>query len=294
MLPGDTRGIVHVAAASEDRGRVVLHVRSGNPSPVAIAAAARLARAFGAAIESVFVEDQQLIDLAAHGFIREVSRWSGEPRVMSPDAMAQDLASEARAAQRRIAALAEQAEVPLRQRVMRDEPMRAIAVTCAECGPWNVIVLAEPFAGRGGIVIAELLREVSATTGVVVVGPRAGAPKGPVLVVVEDAERLPQLVRAAQRLAAEAEEEVALLVFGSTSDEVADRESHVRLALEDASHVVVHTAIVVGDGHAAAAEIVRRHGASIVLAQLGGIVLPLGDDLAELAQALSCPLFVVR
>lgn len=294
MLPGDIRGIVHVAAASEDRGRVVLHVRSGNPSPAAIAAAARLARAFGAAIESVFVEDQQLIDLAAHGFIREVSRWSGERRVISTDAMAQDLASEARAAQRRIAALAERAEVPLRQRVMRDEPMRAIAVTCAECGPWNVIVLAEPFAARDGLVIADLLREVSATTGVVVVGPHASDPKGPVLVVLEDAERMPQLVRAAQRLAAEAEDEVALLVFGSTAEDVAERESQIRLALEDASHVVVQTAVVVGDGHAAAAEIVRRYGASIVLAQLGGLVLPLDDDLTRIAAALACPLFVVR
>ena len=52
---------------------MVLHLRSGRPSTVALEAALRVARAFGSEIESLFVEDEQLFDCAAYGFAREVS-----------------------------------------------------------------------------------------------------------------------------------------------------------------------------------------------------------------------------
>ena len=45
--------------------------------------------------------------------------------------------------------LARRGEVPLRSRVMRDEPLRALSIACAESGPWNVVALAEPFDGSG-------------------------------------------------------------------------------------------------------------------------------------------------
>jgi len=65
--------IAHVAESGEDRGRVVLHLRSGNPHVIAVEAALRVARAFGSDLESLFVEDEQLFDCAAYGFAREVS-----------------------------------------------------------------------------------------------------------------------------------------------------------------------------------------------------------------------------
>ena len=54
--------IAHVAQAGEDRGRVVLHLRSANPSAIALEAAVRIARAFQSEIESLFVQDEQLMD----------------------------------------------------------------------------------------------------------------------------------------------------------------------------------------------------------------------------------------
>ena len=53
--------IAHVAQAGEDRGRVVLHLQSGHPSAIALEAAVRIARAFQSEIESLFVEDEQLL-----------------------------------------------------------------------------------------------------------------------------------------------------------------------------------------------------------------------------------------
>ena len=104
--------IAHVARMGEDRGRVVLQLGSAHPSTVALEAAVRVARAFQSEIESVFVEDAQLFDCAAYGFVREVSLTGRQRRVMSTAGMTQDLRLAARAARRQLEVLARRAEVP--------------------------------------------------------------------------------------------------------------------------------------------------------------------------------------
>ena len=60
--------IAHVAAAGEERGRVVVWLpTAGRASSPAIEAAMMLARAFGSEVESLFVEDKQLFDLTKIG-----------------------------------------------------------------------------------------------------------------------------------------------------------------------------------------------------------------------------------
>ena len=58
------------------------------------------------------------------------------------------------------AALARSADVPLRSRVVRDEPLRALSIACAESGPWNVVALAEPFAPDNAVAAGFLDRVV--------------------------------------------------------------------------------------------------------------------------------------
>jgi hypothetical protein len=169
--------IAHVAQAGEDRGRVVLHLRSGCPSAIALEAAVRIARAFQSEIESVFVQDEQLMDCADYDFVREMSLTGRQQRPMSRDAVARDMHLAAVGARRQIEELARRAEVPLRSRVVRDEPLRALSIACAETGPWNVVALAEPFTGSTGGMLKQLLVEIAAT-GLVLVGPQARASPG--------------------------------------------------------------------------------------------------------------------
>ena len=84
--------IAHVAQTGEDRGRVVLQLGSAHPSAIALEAAVRVARAFQSEIESLFVEDTQLFDCAAYGFVREVSLTGHQRRVMSLTTQAGTLA----------------------------------------------------------------------------------------------------------------------------------------------------------------------------------------------------------
>ncbi|NJO23494.1 MAG: hypothetical protein HC868_11845 [Sphingomonadales bacterium] len=286
--------IAHVAQTGEDRGRVVLHLRSSHPSTIAVEAALRVARAFGSDLESLFVEDEQLFDCAAYGFVREVSLSGQQSRAMSLDAMMRDLYLTAQGARRQVEALARKAEVPLRCRVVRDEPLRALSIACAETGPWNVVALGEPFTGGNGAMLKQLLAEVSGSTGLITVGPKAQRVTGSIVVAVEDTAQLPDLLRTAERLAALDEAEIVLLLVARDEEQLDQMDGEARLVVEARQDVRIQSAAVARGEAAVIAETLRQLRGGIVICQFGGLVVPDGGDLRPLASALECPLFIVR
>jgi hypothetical protein len=287
--------ITHVAKASEERGRVVLHIGPGHPNPVAIEAAIRVARAFEAGIESVFVEDQQLFDLACYPFAREISLTGHSSRVLSPEHVTRELKFAAQAVRRKVEQLARAAEIPLRSRVIRDEPLRALALVCAECGPWNVVALADAFTGNAH-TLRRLLNEVADATGVVVVGPKARRTRGAVVVALEELEHLPAMLRTAERLVGEGDE-IVLLLIGTDEEGLHWMEGEVRLAIGANDLVRIRQAEIARGAASVIAEALRRLEAGFVISHFGGLVVPDepdGGTLKPLAAALECPLFLVR
>jgi hypothetical protein len=286
--------IAHVAQSGEDRGRVVIQIRSHHPSPVAMQAAVHIARAFGSDLESLFVEDEQLFALAAYGFVREVSLSGRQTRALSLDTMMRDLHLTAQGTRRQLEALARKAEVPLRCRVVRDEPLRALTIACAEVGPWNVVALGEPFEAGHSLMLKQMLAEVSGTTGIVTVGPRAKRVSGPVIVAVEDSAELPDMLRTAERVAGVDGAEVVLLLVGAGEDELERMEGEARLVVEDRPGIRIERAPVARGADAHMAETLRKLGGGMVICQFGGLVVPDEGDLRPLSAALECPLFLVR
>ncbi len=189
--------IAHVAQADEHRGRVVLWLGgSGETQDTAVDAALRLAQAFESEVECLFIEDSQLFDLAELPFAREISLSGRRSRTMSPATLARDMQAHASALQRHVLSRARAADVRAQARVMRAEPVRALAEVCAENGPWNVVTVGTPVrngtgngtgtgTGHMGAGLAELFEAVHATTGIVVAGPKARRTSGPVIAVVE-------------------------------------------------------------------------------------------------------------
>jgi hypothetical protein len=286
--------IAHVAQTGENQGRVVLQLGSAHPSAVALEAAVRIARAFQSEIESIFVEDMQLFDCAAYGFVREVSLTGRHSRAVSAAGMTRDLRLAAQAARRELEALARRAEVPLRSRVVRDEPLRALSVACAESGPWNVVALTEPFAAGNGSLLKQLLLEISGATGLVMVGPKARRVTGPAIVAVEDVERIPALLRAAERLAALDGALILLLLIALDEERLARMDGQARLVVEDREDVRIYTAAVARGEAAVVAEALRQLQGGFVICQFGGLVVPDEGNLKPLASVLECPLFLVR
>lgn len=286
--------IAHVAQSGEDRGRVVIQFRSGQPSAVAMQAAVHVARAFGSDLEGLFVEDTQLFDCAAYGFVREVSLSGRESRALQLDTMMRDLHLAAQGTRRQLEALVREAQVPLRCRVVRDEPLRALTIACAEVGPWNVVALGEPFGAGTSATLKQMLAEVSGTTGIIMVGPRAVRVTGPVIVAVEEIAELPDMLRLAERLASVDGAEVVLLLVAAGEADLARIEGEARLVIEDREGVRIELAAVARGADAAMAETLRRLRGGMVICQFGGLVVPDEGDLRPLAAALECPLFLVR
>lgn len=286
--------IAHVAEAGESRGRVVLRYSVGDPSPTAIAAAVCVARAFQAEIESLFIEDTQLLEMAKHPFVTETSFGGRTRRAVTRRGLVSGFRASFVAARRRIEAAARAADVPFIERVVRDEPVHALAAACAQNGPWNVIALAEPFGSGSGEIIRELFEQVRDATGLVLAGPAATRTKGPVVVVAEDLERLPGMLRLAERVATAIEDEVVLALLADDDTALAHFDGEVRLALADRTDVRILQSMAVHGEPAAAAEVIRRLRAGFVIAHFGGVAAPRDAVWRPLATALECPLFLVR
>jgi hypothetical protein len=287
--------IAHVAEAGEGRGRVVLRLgASGRLSDVALEAAVLVAQAFQAEIESLFVEDSQLLDLASLPFAREISLSGRRSRAIAAADIEREMGFVAAALQRKVMAAARASEVPARARVIRDEPVRALAIACAESGPWNVVTLAEPFTGDRTGTLGELFSVVQGTTGIVVAGPRARRAKGPVFAVIEEIEHMAPLLRAAERLVAATGGEPRLLLVDDSADRLQWLEGQVRLALGNSPAVKLDVANLARGDAASLADLLRRARAGFVVVRFGGRLTSGESDLEPLAAMLEGPLFVVR
>ena len=285
--------IMHVAEAGEQRGRVVLHIASGHPSQIAMEAAVRIAQAFHSEIESLFVEDNQLYELASYPFAREISL-RGATRALSRDGIEREMRLCALSSQRRVEALARAADVPLRAKVVRDDPLLALAKACAEDGPWNVVALADTLMPGQGARLCDFFSNVAGTTGLMLVGPKARRTSGPIIAVVEHPEHLQPLLRAGERLSSVTSGEVLLLLLSDSESTGEWLEGQVRLALgEQSRQRMLHCRTDRG-APAALAEVIRRLDGGFVVGHFGGLLVPAHGDLRDLVAALECPLFLMR
>jgi hypothetical protein len=285
--------IAHVAEAGEDRGRVVLRLDpAAQPSRIALEAAVRVALAFQSEIESLVVADQQLFELAAFPFACQVSR-TGEVQRLSAETLQRDIATAAGALVRAVRQVADRSGVRVRERVVRDEPVRAVARACAELGPWNVVALAEPFSPAHAAALRQLFDTVLGATGIVIAGPRAQRMTGPILVAIEAIDHLPPMLRAAERLAAVSRSEIRLLIVNDDPRELDWMEDQARLVLGAAARITLEPTLP-SRGPAEIAERLRRLGGGFLIAQFGGVVVPDAGDLRPLSLALECPMLLVR
>lgn len=286
--------IAHVAQAGEDRGRVVLQMGSRNPSPVALDAAFRVARAFESEVECLFVEDAQLFDVAAYSFVREIALSGQQSRALTAESVGAALHYAAAGARREVERLARRVDVAVHCSVVRDEVVRALSVACAACGPWNVVALAEPIGSADGTVLRRILDEVGGATGVVLVGHRARPTAGPVVLVVENADTLPGMLRTAQRLVIDAAPGIIVLLAAADEHQSYDLDSHARLAIGGMEGVRIITAEVARDEPAVVAEALRCLSPGFVIGQFGGLAISDRHDLRPIFSVLHCPLLLVR
>lgn len=286
--------IAHVAEAGEQRGRVVLRLGPTiRTSQMALEAAMRVAQAFGSEVESVFIEDRQLLDLANFPFAREISLTGKTSRQLSSADIEREMRHVAAVMLREVDKLARQAEVRVRRRVLRDEPLRALAEVCAACGPWNVLALAEPLTAAHAAEIGELFSAIADATGIVAAGPATRRTQGPVVVAVEELERLPPMLRAAERLASATGSDIRIFLIGRDEQLLHWMEGQTRLLLANSDGIPVER-VLPTPGLVNFMERLRKIECGFLVVRYGGLIVPAEGDLRPLSSALECPLFLIR
>jgi hypothetical protein len=286
--------MIHVAEAGEARGRVVVHLSSTTASTIAIDAAVWLARAFQSEIEGVYVENLQLLEMASFPFAREVSLTGRASRALSCADLEREFRHASSAFHAEIAARARAAEIRVHARVVRDEPVSALSRVCADCGPWNAVALAEPFTSPGCPPLKDLLETVRDATGLLVVGPRAERTSGPIVVALEQAEALPALLSAAQRLSVVGEQQVLICLVAGEETGLMELDIASRLVLGEQPDIQIAAQIATRGSEATAAEALRRLRPGLIVARFGGQLVPESGDLRPLAASLECPLLLLR
>ena len=278
----------------QDTGRILLQVRSNRPSTLALETTVRIAQAFQAEIESLIIEDQQLFELAGFPFAREISLSGRGSRELSLADVEHDARLTVAAVRRRVEATARRAQVIHHTRVVRDEPTHALCAACAETGtPWRLVALAEPFGADSIDTVRQVLASLAGRAGLLLFGPHARRISGPMVIVLEDIDKLPALLQMAQSLAAGENAQIVILITGDTAEDLRHMEGQVRLTLGQSPNIsIVAAAATLGEA-SVVVEAVRRLKGSIVLGHTGGLLVPADGGLRHLA-SLQSPLVLVR
>ncbi len=317
----------HVAEAGEGRGRVILRFSAWSPSDAAIEAALLVARAFQSEIEVLLVEDAQRANFAGFPFAVEFSLRDGRPRRVTPRTVQAEMRGGFTLLRKRLAYIADDGDVRIYEHVVRDDPIQALVSACARRGPWNMVVLGETFHTAAAATLDEIFESVSDATGVVIAGPIARSrssvkPKlpqrqpssapdsryasqrtqqksavpspGPVVMALEDTERLPAMLRVARMMAKTLETTALVLLVAATHEEIDSMEAQVRLALAGSTDVeLARSSLCYGDA-GATVEAIRRINASFLLVQYGGIAASDGRQIRRLVDTIECPVLLVR
>lgn len=285
--------IVHVAAAGEARGRVVLLCGfSPAANDAALKAAIHVAKAYHSEIEAVFVEDRHVFALADYDFASEIEHAGGTVCSLDAARLQAEYRALHAAESRRVFAIAAAAGIEARVQRVRDDEISALVRCCAASGPWNVVVIAEASASADGGVIGRVLDSVQDATGVVAATRRSRLSHGPIVVAVEDEDRLPVMVRTAERLSAVQGSEIKLLIVAASEDEMHWLEAQARLLVAGNSRCAIELNEVSRRSAAAIAERIRALGAAFLITRHGGQLLP-QDGYNPLA-TLRYPVFCIR
>ncbi len=220
----------HVAEASEGSGRVLLWLDPNIlTAPQAIEASVRLAAAYRSELETVDVAPPHIAFADGVPIRRVGARMSpAAAAALDEDTARSRLATRQR---RAVDELAFEFDVPVVHTNAAGDAIDRLAEMCTARGPWNVVALSRTPSASIATLIADVFANVSGATGVLVGSRRQSAWSGRVAVVAEDGERLPSMLRAAERIAGKSGS-THLIVAAPTQSAFDDLESQARLLPE--------------------------------------------------------------
>lgn len=297
MTPHETDR--HEAAAGEPGQAVLLHIRSGHPSTLVMAAAAELAHALQAEMRSLFVEDEQLLGIACLSCAREVSLTGRGSRPMTLAQLESDMRFASTAVRREIERITAELDIPTRFDVVRDAPSRALANAA---GDGMIVALAEPVGTGEPDAIRELLDAVPGLAGLLLAGQRIMRTQGSVVVLGEPGSPLRQIAETARRLVSPTRPEIRFVLAAEGRAALSELEATAGRFLEAFAAEsnggsiqyrlsLVDTAV---HGEVAVAAALRRIASGFVIGHMRGLLEAGSPSLRHITSAVECPVLLLR
>lgn len=300
--------------------RIVVGLDASGASLTAAAAAAEVAGRVRAELHGVFIEDINLLRLAALPFTRELRLPSGSAREISAESLQADMQAQARRARHSLSAAAERSKASFTFEVRRGPVDQELLAATAES---DLLVLgvgkASPsWTGRGAGSLGSTARAAIDRAEIsVLLLPEGASGVGSVVVLYDGSPGADRALAAGARLAEAGVEDFTVLALGDTPEEAREREASARATLRALQGKAGHAD---QPGHGAQpgqparvfrgrAEVralcgvdLARVGAAARAVQEGLLVLPAGGPLLPPPEAealeerglLQMPLLLVR
>jgi len=203
--------------------RILVALDASRESQAALAAAAELAGQLGAELMGLFIEDIDLLNLAALPFSREIPLLSPSGRGLDLERIEGELRSKAAAARRALAAVADRLDLQWSFRVARGHVEAELLTAAREADLVAVGKGVRPLSARarlgsaGRAVATQAARSVLFAT-------RAASPVGaPVAIIYEDSSKSPAIGLAA-RLAERDRRRLVIFLLGESQASLARQE----------------------------------------------------------------------
>ncbi len=286
--------IAHVAEASEASGRVLLWLDPDAISmPQTFDASVRIAAAYAADLETVVIDGPAAAEVGdiPTAFVSLL----GKPQSPSEKsgALSNARAHMADRQRREVGALAARVQVAISHASAGGDAIDRLSEMCVERGPWNIVAVSRPPSAELPGILSAILANVSGATGVVVAGRRVASLGPDVAVVVEDTERMPSMLRAAERLLTD-RGRIHVMIAAETAAVYDEIDGHARLVTAGLRDCVFHAGGPDYGVPGALDETLFRLRPSFVIARFGGTLLGDARALMRLLAISAGPFLLVR
>ena len=270
--------------------RILVAINGSPHSRAALDAAVRLAVAFEAEVEGLFVEDERLLRASRLPFAKEVRAYTTPPRRLSDDRMQRQLRRRAERVERALRRSAEQGEVPHTFRTEQGDVTQELRRAAAEA---DLLVLGKTSTASSRRRLGSTSQTLVADAPAPVLILRDRIPAGePVLVYYDGSAAAETALRLATRLARRAEAPALDVLLPAHDAAETDRLREQVRARDDASDLPVRLhPLTQAEGHRLSA-FVREKGGIVVLP--AGCPPLGGGSLQRFLYEIDRPLLVVR
>ncbi len=267
--------------------RIVVMLGGDGETGAAMEAAAMLASATGAQLAGLFVEDQELLDLAG---LPGMVAGSGRAGHLNLELMQRALRDQARTCRRLMADMAGRANLAFEFASVRGDRRTLLGETSLE---GDIVLCQASLGGPGAAEIIALARTAArAAAGVALIGPLARLTPGPVVAIDDGDETGRQTVTLAARLAARRHERLIVAVLAKDRASAEPTIARARKIAGRGADLAVR--VLPASDAASLADLLTEAEACCVVGDLEGP--PFTDDAAitQLVRAARAPLILLR